>query len=482
MQGWRPDATFAIGNAVYSTHLDPQRVLFDAIGNRVAGGFSQAGVVEGWSAGAEMLLAKGYESYAFTLLASIAAPLLTFFEDCGLVISIQSLKPEGRDLMVQALTSPWGDRSCLTVRAPEPLEERLRSWRALGTLPSYYADLLRLDPYTRQKFIPEALQASKLLFCCNMEGAPEDDKVLTINHKTRRRIVLEVGADVEKKYQLDNQQVKVILTKNYGSAAPRFYQYAVRNFGAIKGMVKSLEERFYEDIKKGNHDMHPYSALLAVTATAAMVCAKTGILPITPERMTRWMLDRISENHTGRPAFAKDPEELLIQFLLEQNEHLAIISGEDEGFGRGNQRYFEPRPGKNVEVKLEYFRNRLHVATPFFGEWLRARGYVAKKIRQDLLDRGVAVRDLFHYNMHGRMNGKKAYWQTTLILDARTHSVQEAIQEWSKRLEIPLAPHDAFPPFLGLVDRQKRLKAQRNALSQPSETPALPHQEDAPES
>ena len=448
MQGWRPDATFVIGNTLFTSHLDPQRVLFDAIGNRVAGGFGQAGSVEGWGAGVEMLLARGYESYGFMVLASMAAPLLTFFEDAGLVISIQSLKPEGRDLMVQALTSPWGDRSCLTVRPSEPLDERLKSWRALGTLPAFYGDILRLDPYTRQKFIPEALQASKLLFCVNMEGAPEDDKVLTVNHKTRRRIVLEVGADVEKKYQLDTAQVKVILNKNYGSAGPRFYQYAVRNFGAVKAMVKSLEERFYEDIKKGNHDMHPYSALLAVCSTAAMVCAKTGILPITPERLTNWMLDRISENHTGRPAFAKDPEELLIQFLLEQNEHLAIISGEDEGFGRGNKRYFEPRPGRKVEVKLEYYRTRLHVATTYFGEWLRSKGSVPKHIRQALMDRGVAVRDQFHYNMHGRMNDIKAYWQATMILDARTASCQEVIQELSKRLEVPLPPHDAFPPFL----------------------------------
>lgn len=481
MQGWRPDATFVIGNTVYSTHLDPQRILFDAIGNRVAGGFGQMGSLEGWSTGMEMLLANGYESYAFAALASLSAPLFQFFDDAGLVISVQSLKPEGRDLMVQAFSSPWGDRACLGVHTQEHLEERMRSWRSMGCLPSFYEDILRLDPYTRQRFLPEVLDKSKLMFCCNMEGAPEDEKILVVNHKTRRRIVMEIGADVEKKYKLDDSRAKVILNKNYGSAAPRFYQYVVRNFGAVKGMVKQLEERFYQDIKKGNHDMHPFSTLTACISTAAMICQKTGILPITPERMTRWLLDAISENHTGRPMFATDPEELVEKFLLEQYEHLVILSGEDDGFKHQcKQRYYEPRPGYPVYVRLEYMRNRLLIDTTKLSEWLRSKGYRAKGFRKTLMDRGVGVRDLYNVNFHGRMNGMKMRRKTAIILDARKPMCQRVIQEWAQKLSLELPPHDHFPPFRSFQQRWADVREQQRALSQPSDSPASPPPPDAP--
>lgn len=481
MQGWRPDGTFCIGNTLYSAHLDPQRAVFDVIGNRVAGGFGQAGSVEGWAAGMEMLLAKGYEAYAFACLASLSAPLMQLFSDCGMVISIQSAKNEWRDLMVQALTSPWGDRACLSVRTQEPLEERVKTWRALGNFPAFYEDIMRLDPYTQQKFIPEVLKHSKLMFCCNSEGAPDDEKVLVLNHKYRRRFVLEIGAEVDTKYRLDHTQVKVMLNKNYGSAAPRLYQYAVRNLGAIQGTVKQLEERFYEDIKKNNHNMRPFAALLGALATTAMVCQKLGVLPVTPERITRWALDAITLNHTGRPMFASDPEELLAKYMLEQYEHLAILSGEDEGFNKGMMRYYEPRPGQHVNVRYDYIRNRVYIDSSDFTQWLRPKGYVGTYIRKELMERGVAVRDKYVFNFHSRMNGWDEKRGEAMILDARKETAQAVIQEWAQKLELQLPPHQGFAEFVSFRERARLRTERRLALAQQSQTEPSPPPEDAPE-
>ena len=466
MQGFTPDGGFVIGNTCLWPHLDPHRVLFDARGNRVGGGFGTAGTAPEWSAAAEMLLAKGYETYAFTMLASLGAPLQATFKDAGLIVAIHFPGRTGRGTLQKALTSPWGDQNCLTLRQEEPLEERVKTAREYATLPTFYEDLLRLDPYTRSKFIPQVLEQSRLLFCCNTESATEEDKVLVLNHKTRRRFVLELTAKVKGKDLLDEDRISILLSKHYGHAALRFYQYVVKNQQVVAAMLRQVEERCYEDVKRGNMDMRPYSALLAVVSVTAMIAGKLGLLPITPERLVGWLLDRIQENHTGRPAHMKDVEDILTAFLLEQDHHLALLSGEDEGGRSYMVPYLEPRPTENVRVRYEYQRNRLIIEAKYFKEWLSDHGHKYLATRHLLLQRQIIARDNLMYDLHTRMQGRSKYRETCLVLDARTPACQTAIQAWARRHDVPLPPHQGFPRFASLSERaQARREKLTGALA-----------------
>lgn len=481
MQGFTPDGGFVVGNTCLWPHLDPQKVSFDARGNRVAGGFSQAGTGPEWSAGAEILLSKGYEAYAFALLTSLGAPLMGQFPDAGLILAFHFPSRSGRDLIVQTLTSPWGDRTCLVLRQEEPLDERAKSWRELGGLPAFYEDLMRLDPYTRSRFVPQVLEQSRLMFCCNSESASDEDKVLVLNHKHRRRFVLELTSKVVSKDLMDEKKLSVILARNYGHAAIRFYQYVVRNRHVVAGMLRQVEERFYEDVKRGNTDMRPYSALIAVVSVTALIAGKLGILHLTPDRLVPWMLDRIEENHSGRAALLRDAEDILTSFLMEQDTHLALLSGEDEGGRSYMTPYLEPRPSDTVRVRYEYQRNRLIIETRYFKKWLMEKGHKYLETRHALLGKQIIARENYIYDLHTRMRGRSKFRENCLFLDARTPCCQTAIQAWARRYDVPLPPHQNFPRFANLTTRYAEKRARiKDGLLSPPPKPASPPAEASP--
>lgn len=471
MQGWRPDSTFVVGNTLYSQHLDPRRIGFDAHGNRVAGGMGVAGSAGEWAAAAEILLAQGYEAYAFTLMASLAAPLLGIFKDSGLAVAIQFPERSGRELMVQALTSPWGNRDCLTLHQDEALDQRLRSYKLLGSLPAYYEDLLRLDPYTRQQFIPETLHESRLLFCCNTEALLPDDKAFYPTPGKLRSTVLEISSYVPEPARLDEKKVRLLLNRNYGHAGPRFYQYCVRNVGAVKDLLLTLEDRFWQDIKRAKMDMRPYSALLAAVSAAALIASKTRLLPITPERLTEWMLDRIRENQHGHPAFVKTPEEVFAEFMWEQDQNLAIVSGDDDTWRKGFKKYLEPRANFDVGVKLEYLRNRVVITNKHFTAWAVAKGHRPLHVRKWLRDSGIMLRE-FAANINARMSGRKSRYTHCMVLDARAHVCRKAILEWCRRNQLDLPPHDREPVFVPW--RERRLRLALKADTPPDAPPPSP--------
>lgn len=458
MQGWRPDGTFVVGNTLYSPHLDPRRIGFDAQGNRVAGGFGVAGSAGEWAAAVEMLLAQGYETYAFVLMASLASPLLRIFKDAGLVVGIRFPARDGRELMVQALTSPWGGRDCLTLPQEEALDDRMRSYRLLGALPAYYEDLLRLDPYTRQRFLPETLKESRLLFCCNNDALAADDKAVYASPRLLRSTVLEVSSFVAENGRLDEKKVRLLLNRNYGHAGPRLYQYCVRNMNAVKDLLITLEDRFWRDIKRAKVDMRPYSALLAAVSAAALICSKTRLLPITPERLTGWMLERIADNQTGHPMFTKTPEEMFSQFLQEQFENLAIVSGEDNTWRRGYVKHLEPHKNFTVEVKLEYLRNRLVITSSHLRRWCDAKGQGIVAMRKWLRDSGLLLRE-YPMNINSRITktGRRKVVTQCLILDARKPLCRDAILGWCRRSRLDLPPHEAEPVFVPWRERRIRL-------------------------
>lgn len=308
--GWyQQHAKFCLGNFVYSTHsgtykprVTPAK-LAPYLQPIAAGlGPSKDGNLADWSAAASMLFGPSSTEQAWMVLASFAAPLLSFtkYAARGYLAAVHGKAKGGKTAALVGAATVWGDPEALAFAPSDTWAAKLARVQHLGSLPAVDISLGSRDPLIARQFLtdfmagPPAHQShpwsTVALAECGQSifGSIEQGHWDEIPPATSPVWYgFDLWVHVNDRLKMKGKVLENTLRHNRGHAGHAFMSWLILPHSRkwvrekIAGYLEVLKDR--RAIGTGFYA--PRIVFLACCLTAADAVRETGILEVSTERL-----------------------------------------------------------------------------------------------------------------------------------------------------------------------------------------------------
>jgi hypothetical protein len=411
--GWKDDDSFLFGTQLY-THDSIRRVaVSDAVRSRSEYlGPRVGGSVAGWSSAANQLFALGFETQAFALLSSFAAPLMRLHlgGEGGAIINLVGNKMDfGKTVALAAGASVWGRPKGTQLGDDDANLKGATGLSAIGNIACTYDRLYNRDPEVIRRFVmmftdgkdrgsaqklqhirgewPTILLLSSdksIVDILNSMDGPDASVYRVLE------FVLDTPETMDKaRTAALSQQLEI----NAGHAADLYLRTLLQP--QILNYLGTALPKWAEEIwnKTGaTKEMRFWGKTLASMIGAATVVRHAGILDFSIDRISGWAIEQVQQkiSHRGEFSGRRTAISMLISFL---NQHLidtmVVPSGWKPGPNKELRILLEPR--RNLLIRHELADNKVFVDKVRLSEWLEKSGVHEDGFYQELKEDGILL-------------------------------------------------------------------------------------------
>lgn len=395
--GWKDNhQAFLIGNALMRSgketlyaygddHLEPRMK-----GMKLQKGSSR----HKWTVAANKLFAPGFEAHGFALIASFAAPLMTFVcgaTDGGAILALHTQGSGfGKSNALQGIASVWGAYDSLGVSGTDTENAKFNIISKACHLPVYEEEMGQNDPSAEAAIIKRFING-KDKNRARRDGSVEykDTRFQTImisasNHSLAdilkiagdqgaiaRVFELSIPAPLDKEAFKDFSKITAEMLDNHGHAGREFI--AALLYPGMVGWVRQALEKsvteyitLFETTAKDRYVVY----LIACCHVAAKVLNSVGILNFDAERVMAWVLTQAKARiEDGDNDSALD---LINEFISENIMDCLVV---EKAFSPKTAATIIRYPKNRIVMRMERENGRLFILHQPLRLWLAKHNY-----------------------------------------------------------------------------------------------------------
>lgn len=377
--GWvEGERAFVIGNDVLRPKSEKGRAIMSGRAKSSANFFEPKGDLQTWVSLVQRAYnAPGQEAFQFTVLASLAAPLLKLTNSVN-GITVYAYTPNsgvGKTASQKVALSAWGNADDLMLADDKITPNAL--WAAIGAynnLPVVYDELTNQAAHAASTFLYSVSSGR------SKERLRADGERNENTHNWNTIVLASGNAMLSDKAGMHraNAEAEVVrmfeftlkadphltpneagalfpqFANNYGHAGRKFIQHVLDNYDDVLTMLEQ-----YRAMAMSTHNFTQveryWASLFAVVLTAGKLMKRAGLGSFDLVAIHKWMGERLAENRSSRIVAANDPLDLLAQMLGDFSPHILTTLGEGDLLsGRSAEVLTEPRGalyGRAIQAK-----------------------------------------------------------------------------------------------------------------------------------
>lgn len=390
-------ATYAYGD----THLSPRMKMLEV---------RKDSSLDAWSSAANKLYAPGFEAMGFALLASFAAPLITFIcgnTDGGAILALFSRESgHGKSKMLEAIASVWGQYDAFSISGKDTINSMFSIISRACHLPVYEEELVERDPFM-------AADRIKAFTVGRDKNRAQRDGAVAVNHTRYQTIMISASnrsvyelvkqsgdeGAVARVFELTIERMEKEEAKHFRDLADtmlmncghagRAFIYALMQPGVlpwVRDSLKAATDKYIEELEtKPEHRFIVW--IMAACRVAAEVVNAAHILSFEPQRILNYgkaqAISRICDH------VASGSSEMLGEFINEfANSCLTVAAA------------FHPKKSttvirfptnKNIVMRMEKENQRLYISTYALTTWLIDQRRDIAGVQKQLVKDGVLL-------------------------------------------------------------------------------------------
>lgn len=407
--GWKDNfRSFLVGNALVNQGGDTQFAYGDeSLEPRMKGmKLSKYGSRAAWSVQANKFYRSGFEAHGFGLLASFAAPLMSFVAgatDGGAVLALHTQGSGfGKTNILQAIASVWGSFDALSVSGADTENAKFNIISKACHLPVLEEEMGNNDP-AREAAILKRFTTGRDKNRARRDGSVEykDTRFQTImisasNHSLADIIrisgdqgamarIFEVGIEVpqDKEEFKEFSKISAIMLDNCGYAGREFIHTLLLP-GVLDYVRRKLDACVIEYQKlldtSGKDRYVVY--LLATCHVAAELVNSRGILAFDTDRIMQWAIQQVRIR--AEDTKIDSPIEVLNQFIAENIMDCLTV---ESTFNSKKPAVVIRFPKNKLVMRLEKDSGKLFISQAAIRLWLTKinfhMGSLSKALRKE---------------------------------------------------------------------------------------------------
>lgn len=402
--GWKDDGSFLSGQWLYHPSGDKSRApLAEDVAAR-ARNMTVEGTLEGWKNAVRPFFAEGMEWQSITILAAFAAPLMKFNpNNGGAVLALRSPKTaKGKTTTMTVAASVYGSLSALQVTSNDSHTSMFNVVSRLCNLPVFNDEIRVRDPEGVRHLL-ETFTTGVDKNRTRRDGSLQDTKnpwqtilitgandslyeiLVTANGmsaQAARVVELNVGAlpGGDEKYgerlmkaALSNRghagdlYLSTILRPDVHDGLPAALEVARDVFGAALGE---------DDARRANRYR---TWLMASLVVAAGICVRLGLIEVSVDRLSQWMINNLRDASTLDTSLYADADihnaaGHVSAFLNAHTGNRLVVGNRWTSRHTVADVRREPLAGKPLLIRQELADNRIYIDQPALKGWLTAKG------------------------------------------------------------------------------------------------------------
>ena len=419
--GWTSEEmkSFILGNM----EIFGDRIAFNPPSTNTAGlfhAFEPKGTLEGWKEVMGFFNEEGQEAYQYVVGASFGSILMELMPVACASLHIHSKDTGyGKTTALYAALTPWGNPKELLMEKEDTLNTKMNRGEIYHSLPFFLDEITNLSPKDLSNLAYQYVsgrQRRRLTGSANVERynglSWSFNSVSTGNVSIIERIgmyknapkaeaqrILEYKVDKMFKSPSDKErtdQFSKEIFNHWGHAGIPFVQCVINNLEEIKGILEHVQKRIDKDAGLAAENRF-WSAGVACSLTALILCNKIGLLPYDSKPVYKWILEVLKKNKNASNDMNESVEQLLNDYINENwNNILQIKSTDDlrKAQNNGLNQLIVPDalPRGALVARYETDTKRAFLVPKFLRTWCGAQQINYASFLQDLTDKLGAKR------------------------------------------------------------------------------------------
>lgn len=341
--GWRDDGAFILGrNEIRADTVHSARIDESMVQPAMTDGLMPKGSLDAWADATREF--TGFHPQAFSLLASLAAPVLDIMQVSGCVLSVAGPANTGKTTAMNYAMSVWGLPGSLVIAADSTLNSRGAKLRCAKNIPIGIDDLSRhiREVNGLMYMVANGKEKSRATVTGAVRDGGEWCTVLYVTTnfplldlprrelgEAERRRIVELVADKP----FDRQaavRLNNTMRENYGVAAIPYVQYLMRNREDVKKRGLAYWDEFSEmfQIPEANRFG---SWLLAAASVAGDIATHLGLIKFDHRQAIDFVGKELSDHgHSIQvdTLSALHLDDMLVDYTRQNFHRLSVIKND----------------------------------------------------------------------------------------------------------------------------------------------------------
>ena len=409
--GWKHDRKeFVLGQIVY--RIDGTKRLaagskeVDQRGKMMVP--APQGSLAGWTEFADRLFQPGCEGQGFSLLASFAAPLMTYVsgDEGGALLALYSAKSgTGKTTTLDGVASVWGELDAIRLTKGDTQVAKFRSLATLCNLPVVFDEMANKDPMVTHEFV-SSFTVGRDKKRGRRDGSIDitADKWQTILISAANESIIDklgIGGSDPQAARIFELEIKLPpglkststkelsdgLKANKGYAGAAYIQLLM-NAATQKWIKDTLPILMlhYEKTLGAGSEHRFIIRLLACCAIAAHIVVKAGILHFDIDRIISWALDQAAMRVRDYVSF-----DALAAFkhIINDNSQDCLVVG--DRFHPRHQTVVKKQPTRALRMRYEMKPQRMYIPADVVRKWLTDANKPYGSVMRDMMAEGIVL-------------------------------------------------------------------------------------------
>ena len=349
--GWRDDGkSFVLGDTKIDSAGEVKKCEVSAQMTETRNGFVRKGSLEAWKKYVDIYSRRGCEPQAFAFLAYAAAPLLTFTNLSGLILSMQGQSGIGKTTVMLAGNSIWGHPEELMLNtngSSVVIDSRIAGMNTLPVSLDEITNMAREDSTKLSELcysISQGIGRSRL----RQDGSQravlrwKTIMVTSTNHGLHNALALgkaNSAAETLRVFEYEVHKTSAVskeeademiygLADNHGHAGEIYATYLMKYKDSVETRVREMQRRIDKELNITSQERY-WGVLLATVMVAGEIFNELGLVTIDMATIKDWFLMNLgilrkSVNEAGLAA-----DEVLANFLNENNRGIVVTTKGD---------------------------------------------------------------------------------------------------------------------------------------------------------
>ena len=416
--GWKHDHTaFAIGEKLYKGDAEPEEIAVHGIAAHFADYLAPKpkGSLQAWRVGANRLFGPGFEAQSFALVASFAAPLMTFAvgentTEGGMILTLfNTVGASGKTSMLEAIASPWGRFDALNLSNRDTTNAKFKHLGMICHMPALFDEFDSRDHKVALEFAlgftggrdKNALNQKR-----EMTEAPVHWTNFMITTQNRSMVelirqngsaydamadrVMELNVEVPEGMTFSHHKaVFSDLIENAGHAGPAFMRLITKpqTVAWIKAQLPIVIDHIAATYSLGPKFRFQTRGLACIYL-AAQLLTRTGLLEFDAKRLFEYGIKQL-KMRAEDAYIGGDPLDALMMFVSQYFRGILYVDGPPNA--SRNNIIFDPIPTQGLIGRMEKDSKRLYISAAHFRIWLAEKGLSYKSVIADLEKREIIL-------------------------------------------------------------------------------------------
>lgn len=414
--GWSEDfKSFFIGTRELTAQGERFAPVAEGL-KRYAANLGTKGDFRKWQEVMDVLgTTEGMEGHAFSVLCALGSTLIHMTGQSGVIVNlVNSRSAQGKTTVLRLAASFWGDpvpgKDHIVAGPEDTYMARIHKAGILNSICPGFDECTNMSPKEVSSFaylIPYGSGRDRLkgpsnelrendttwqtIALCSANssfyealdmhrpGGTEGEKMRVFEYHVPNKKT--VPTDVAN--QLFDHQLK----ENYGFAGPRFVQYVLENYDAVKTMALATQKEIDTQLERLPRE-RIWSALLACVFTAGEISKTLGLINWDLQPIMRWATKHFLHLRAELAPAADSDLDILTDFINRNAACiLAVESAADGRSGFTAVPRMEPRG--ELKIRIEPDTKKIYISVKALRRDFGPQGISFKEFKDDLVKRGV---------------------------------------------------------------------------------------------